>query len=159
MTNEKRRHEDNASTTRPHQGRFSLKKIASHNSHDDGRQSKNAMEPSTPNLNGSFKSRPRRVRQSSSMAGMFDQQADSDVGSPPSSPRPYEESQEELQGLARLLRRTKRNLLLKSVEQPSSPVDQLRSILLKIASDDEAFPSHPLGTPVRPYRSRSTSST
>jgi hypothetical protein len=55
----------------------------------------------------------------------------------------------ERQEITRKLRQAKRQLLLKSAEQPSSPVDQLRGILLQLSVDsmnggidmDESSPS------------------
>jgi len=46
-----------------------------------------------------------------------------------------DEEQEKMQEIARRLRRAKRTLLLKSVEEPVSPIDQLRIMLMHLSSN------------------------
>ena len=48
---------------------------------------------------------------------------------------------EELTGITRSLRRVKRQLLLKEVEQPQNNVDNLRDLLIRVASTDNVYDS------------------
>lgn len=100
--------------------------------------------------------RSRRTRQSSSLSGMFED-TNAMTKSPSASPTvsantsssSLEEDNSDLQDLARRLRRTKRSLLLKSTETPTSPVDQFRSIIMTLSSSSSSpvspapiFPGH-----------------
>lgn len=107
------------------------------------------MEPKDPVVY-TPRSRPRRVKQSSSLSGMMSLEGGEEAPStPPLSPsfdnnkNSYSDSSLELQDIARRLRRTKRSLLLKSVEPPSSPVDQFRNMVLKLSSEDAPLPFRP----------------
>ncbi len=88
------------------------------------------------------RSRPRRVKQSSSLSGMM-LEGEPAPSTPPLSPSFDKSSDSELQDIARRLRRTKRSLLLKSVEPPASPVDQFRNMVLKLSSEDAPLPFRP----------------
>ena len=48
---------------------------------------------------------------------------------------------EELRGITRSLRRVKRQLLLKEVEQPQNNVDNLRDLLIRVASTENVYDS------------------
>lgn len=48
------------------------------------------------------------------------------------------QDRQELAAMARRLHKIKRRMLLKSVNQPASPVDNLRNMLLQVALDDTA---------------------
>ena len=99
------------------------------------------MEPEKPVVY-TPRSRPRRVKQSSSLSGMM-LEGEAAPSTPPLSPSFDKSSDSELQDIARRLRRTKRSLLLKSVEPPASPVDQFRNMVLKLSSEDAPLPFRP----------------
>ena len=102
--------------------------------------------------------RSRRIRTESSLSGMF-------IPDEGTSPETYEDNSSEMVSLARKLRQTKRQLFLKSVQQPSTPVDQLRKLVLDLTVDSmEDSPEGPvfrgLDSPIeRPefHRNRSNS--
>jgi hypothetical protein len=93
----------------------------------------------------------RRARSNSSLSGFFPPESSVEVAAY-SADIAVENSQNEkytstdrqgLLNLTRKLRRAKRQLFLKSVESPSSPVDRLRGILLQLSVDtmDDGFSS------------------
>lgn len=82
--------------------------------------------------------RPRlRTKTSSSLAGMFDSTSSFDDEVSSSSIKLPTEEQSSLREMALNLRRAKRKLLLKSVEQPDTPMDSLRTKLLQLSLDTE----------------------
>ena len=78
------------------------------------------------NLNQS--SRRRRHRSDSSIAAMFED----DSGN---APETRDDCEERRVSMSRELRRTKRQLFLKSVEQPSNSVNRLRKLMLDLTVD------------------------
>lgn len=85
------------------------------------------------------RSQRRRNKTPSSLAGMFaaeESQASPVVEKEEFKGLKYSQSERvQLQEMSRKLRRAKRQLLLKSVEQPVRPVDKLRDILLQLSVD------------------------
>jgi hypothetical protein len=86
----------------------------------------------------------RRVRSNSSLSGFFPTESSvegvaaysADIAVGYSQNKKYSSTElRELLNLTRQLRRAKRQLLLKSVESPSCPVDRLRGILLQLSVD------------------------
>lgn len=105
--------------------------------------------PSTPRS-------PRRVnrrRANSSLSDMFASPMES-VGTPTSRPRSdslpsimlekekLSEEDQTLRTMTRSLRKAKRQLLLRSVEEPENNVDRLRDIIMKITISDDSESSN-----------------
>ena len=97
--------------------------------------------------------RSRRTRTSSSLSGMFE---DDQEGTSPLTNNATNSRTERLHSMSRELRRTKRQLFLKSVEQPNDSVNQLRKLMLDLTVD--AMDENPSSGSYRHIRQGSSSS-
>lgn len=86
-----------------------------------------------------------RSKTSSSLAGMLSLEDAISASREQAANGLNDSDRNELSSMSRSLRRAKRKLLLKAVEEPTKPVDQLRELLLQLSLDtldcydDESF--------------------